>query len=105
MRQFLTEVTNNTHKTTNLKKEGAYMQNLTEEIKEIVVEIMEVEPDEIKMDTHFINDLGADSLKALEVMATLEKKYKIQIPEELLKRMVNLKSVIEVVEEVMAKVK
>ncbi|MDR1066373.1 MAG: acyl carrier protein [Clostridiales bacterium] len=81
------------------------MQNLTEEIKEIVVEIMEVEPDEIKMDTHFINDLGADSLKALEVMATLEKKYKIQIPEELLKRMVNLKSVIEVVEEVMAKVK
>jgi len=79
------------------------MSNLVEEIKEIVVDIMEVEPDEVEMDTNFIDDLGADSLKALEVMATLEKNYKIQIPEELLKKMVNLKSVVEVVEEVMVK--
>ena len=79
------------------------MSNLHEEIKEIVVEIMEVEPEEIEPDTNFIDELDADSLKALEVLATLEKKYKIQIPEKDLSKMVNLKSVIEVVEEVMAK--
>ena len=77
------------------------MSNLQEEIKEIVVEIMEVEPEEVEMGTNFINELDADSLKALEVMATLEKKYKIQIPEDQLKRMVDLGSVVEVVEEVM----
>jgi acyl carrier protein len=78
------------------------MPNLMEEIKAIVVEIMEVEPDEVEMETNFIEGLGADSLQALEVLATLEKTYKIQIPEAFLKKMIDLKSVIEVVEEVMA---
>lgn len=76
------------------------MSNMAEEIKEMVIGILEVEPEEIDMETDFIEDLGVDSLRSLEILAVLEKKYKIKIPEESLQRMTNLKQVIEVVEEV-----
>lgn len=78
------------------------MANLTEEIQEIVIEILEVEPEQLGMETDFIKDLGIDSLRSLEILAVLEKKYKIKIPEDSLKKMTNLKQVIEVVAEITA---
>lgn len=77
------------------------MFNRSEEIKDIIVEILEVEPEELGMETHFIKDLGIDSLRSLEILAVLEKKYKIKISEESMPRMINLKQVIDVVEESM----
>jgi acyl carrier protein len=74
------------------------MSNTSEEIKNIVIEILEVESEELDMETDFIKDMGVDSLRSLEILATLEKKYKIKIPEESLKKMTNLKQVIEIVE-------
>ena len=78
------------------------MSNMREEIKALVVDILEVDSEQLEMETNFVKDLGIDSLLSLEIMAVLEKKYKIKIPEESMKRMVDLKQVIEVVEEAMA---
>jgi acyl carrier protein len=78
------------------------MADLTEEIKAIVIEILEVEPEQLGMETDFIKDLGIDSLRSLEILAVLEKTYKIRIPEDSLKKMTNLKQVIEVVAEITA---
>jgi acyl carrier protein len=78
------------------------MADLTEEIKAIVIEILEVEPEQLGMETDFIKDLGIDSLRSLEILAVLEKTYKIKIPEDSLKKMTNLKQVIEVVAEITA---
>jgi acyl carrier protein len=75
------------------------MSNRINEIKDIVVEILEVEPEELGMETHFIKDLEVDSLRSLEILAVLEKKYKIKISEESMPKMINLKQVIEIVEE------
>ena len=44
-------------------------------IKEMIAEITEVDSREITMDSHLIQDLGADSMSALELMSTIEKKF------------------------------
>ena len=76
------------------------MEIKIEEIRELVANILEVETDELAMETNFINDLNADSLMALEILATLEKKYKIKISEELLVKMTDLHNVIHVIEDI-----
>jgi len=58
------------------------MKNLEKEIKKIVAEITEIEQEKITPEAKFIEDLGMDSMMALEILASLEKKYKIRIPEE-----------------------
>lgn len=70
---------------------------LNEEIKVIIAKIIEAEPEKIKPDTHFIEELGADSMMALEIMATLEKKYGINIPEEDLPKLSSLQQVVQLV--------
>ena len=71
--------------------------SIENEIKAIIAKIIEVLPDKILLETDFIEELGADSMMALEIMAALEKKYDITIPEEDLPKMSNLKQVLELV--------
>ena len=70
------------------------------EMKELMAEIMETEPEEIKDDAQFVEDLGMDSMMALEILASLEKKYKIVIPEEELLKFTTLNSTVEVVSKI-----
>jgi len=60
-------------------------------------EIAEVEPDKITPDAKFVEDLGMDSMMALEVLASVEKKYKIKIPEENLMKLTTLDQTVELV--------
>lgn len=69
--------------------------NLENEIKELIAGILEIDKDEILPAANFIEDLGMDSMMALEILASLEKKYKIQIPEEQLAKLNNLKDTVE----------
>ena len=67
-------------------------------IKEIVSEILEIAPEEMTETSLFKEDHSADSLRAIEIMATLEKEYSIKIPEQELGNMANLSAVYDVVE-------
>lgn len=53
-----------------------------ERITEIIVEQLGVEADEVKMESSFIEDLGADSLDIVELVMALEEEFDIQIPDE-----------------------
>ena len=55
---------------------------------------------EIKDDAEFVQDLGMDSMMALEVLASLEKKYKIIIPEEELLKFTTLNNTVGVVSKI-----
>ncbi|MFH1397950.1 MAG: acyl carrier protein [Candidatus Omnitrophota bacterium] len=58
--------------------------NFTEikkDVKNKVSEIIEVGEEKLKDETKFVEDLGVDSMMALEIVASIEKKYKISIPE------------------------
>ena len=52
------------------------------EIKRLVANVTEREPDEISDTAHYMDELGVDSLMAMEVMIAVDKKFKIDIPEE-----------------------
>jgi acyl carrier protein len=52
------------------------------EIKRLIANVTEREPDEIPDSAHFMEELGVDSLMAMEVMIAVDKKFKIDIPEE-----------------------
>ncbi|GAA2311100.1 acyl carrier protein [Streptomyces violaceusniger] len=68
------------------------------QIKEIVCDILEIEEDEVTETSLFKEDHDADSLRAIEILARLEKEFSISIDQSELGRMVNLKAVYEVVE-------
>jgi acyl carrier protein len=70
-----------------------------ETIKEIVTDILEIEPDEVTQTSLFAEDHGADSLRAIEILASLEKEFSAVIDQSELPRMVHLQGVYEVVAE------
>ena len=70
---------------------------ITEDLKTLVAEIIEVDRERLTPATHFINDLDMDSLMSLELLTALEKKYSIRIPEEALPEFATLQGVVDVV--------
>jgi acyl carrier protein len=75
------------------------MQDLEIEIRDLIAEIIEKEPKEITPDAKFFEDLGVDSMMALEILAAVEKKYRIHIPEEKLTQLVTLRQTVAVARE------
>ena len=72
------------------------MQDIEGEIRDIIAEIVEKDPAEITPEAKFFEDLGMDSMMALEILAAIEKKYKISIPEEKLMQLTTLKDTVAV---------
>ena len=68
-----------------------------ETIKDIVSDILEIEPEEMTNSSLFKEDHDADSLRAIEILASLEKEFEVQIPQEELANMVSLQGVYQVV--------
>jgi acyl carrier protein len=64
-----------------------------EDLREIVAEVLEIEPEEITETSDFAEEHDADSLRAIEILARIEKKYKVSIPQAELPNMVNLRAV------------
>lgn len=78
------------------------MQNIDNEIRDIIAVIIEKEPAQIAPDALFFEDLGVDSMMALEILVAIEKKYKIKIPEEKLPELKTLNAVIAIAREYIA---
>ena len=56
--------------------------NFEEEIKTMVAEIVEIPVERITPEADFFSDLNVDSLKAIEIVAAFEKKYRVIVPEK-----------------------
>lgn len=67
---------------------------LFDDIKEVVVEQLSVSPDEVKEDSKFVEDLGADSLDVVELVMALEEKFDIEIPDDEAEKIQTVKDVI-----------
>ena len=55
---------------------------IEKEIISIISDVAEVETNEVKIDSNLVKDLGINSIKAIEIIVALEKKYKISIRDE-----------------------
>jgi len=51
-------------------------------VREVVCQQLDVEPAQVKMESSFIDDLGADSLAVVELVLALEEAFEIDIPDE-----------------------
>lgn len=69
------------------------MNNKLEEVREMVADILEVPAEKLTDKVDFFNDLNVDSLKAIEIVAAFEKKYRIVIPENDIPNIKNLQQI------------
>lgn len=74
-------------------------KTLEKEVRALIAEIAEIEPEKITPEANFVEDLGMDSMMSLEILGALEKKYKIRIPEENLPKMTNFRHVLSLLSE------
>ena len=66
-----------------------------EKLKQIIVEVLNVDENEITMDTSFIDDLGADSLDVFQIIMGLEEEFDIEIPNEQAEKIVTVADAVE----------
>ncbi len=57
------------------------------ELQELAAEILGCEPEQVQMGASFQRELAADSLDLVELMAAIEDKYEVELPEEELEKM------------------
>ena len=81
----------------------AVSDNLEKEIRSLIAEILEVDENKITPDARFMEELGMDSMMALEILASVEKKYKIKIAEEYLTKVTSLNSMVEIAKKLLKK--
>ncbi len=58
------------------------MSAVPAKVKEVIVEQLGVDPERVKPEASFIDDLGADSLDIVELVMAMEEEFGIEIPDE-----------------------
>ena len=76
--------------------------NLEKEIRSLVAEILEIDENKITPDKRFVEELGMDSMMALEILAGIEKKYRIIIPEDTLPKFTSLNQTVTIIKGILA---
>lgn len=66
-----------------------------EKLQEIIAEVLNVETNEITMDTTFVEDLGADSLDVFQIVMGIEEAFDIEIPTEAAEKIVTVGDAVE----------
>ena len=71
-----------------------------EKVQEIIVEQLGVEKEEVTLEATIKEDLGADSLDAVEISMALEEKFEKAIPDEELEKFVRVSDIVAYIESV-----
>ncbi|GLR15356.1 acyl carrier protein [Chitinimonas viridis] len=73
------------------------MENIEQRVKKIVAEQLGVNEADIKIDSSFVEDLGADSLDTVELVMALEEEFECEIPDEEAEKITNVQQAIDYV--------
>ena len=66
-----------------------------EKLRDIIVEVLNVDESEVKMDSTFVDDIGADSLDVFQIIMGLEEEFDIEIPNEEAEKIVTVGDAVE----------
>ena len=66
-----------------------------EKLQQIIAEVLNIDADEITMNTTFVDDLGADSLDVFQIIMGLEEEFDIEIPNEQAEKIVTVGDAVE----------
>lgn len=75
------------------------MDNLESEIRSVVSKVIKVPEDKILPDADLFKELGVDSLLAVEIFATLDKKYNVNLDEKKISKVRTLNDIISLAKE------
>jgi len=76
-------------------------RTIEQEITELIADIIEMDSEKVDPNANLVEDLGMDSMMALEILASIEKRYKIIIPEEALSKFTSLNKTVDVIKEIL----
>lgn len=68
-----------------------------EKLKKVIAEVLNVDPEEITMDTTFMDDLGADSLDVFQIIMGIEEEFDIDIPAEKAEKITTVEEAVELI--------
>ena len=71
------------------------MENVEQRVKKIVAEQLGVNEAEVKTESSFVDDLGADSLDTVELVMALEEEFDCEIPDEEAEKITNVKQAVD----------
>ncbi|MCB1048961.1 MAG: acyl carrier protein [Acidobacteria bacterium] len=74
------------------------MSDVFNQVKSLIAEQLEVDEEQITMDSMIVDDLGADSLDVVELIMHLEEKFSIEIPESESEKIVSVGDVVRFIE-------
>jgi len=74
-------------------------KSIEQRIKDIIVDQLNVNADQVTPEAKFIEDLGADSLDTVELVMALEEEFGVEIPDEEAEKLQNVGDVLKYVEE------
>ena len=66
-----------------------------EKLQKIIAEVLNVDTEEVTMDTTFVDDLGADSLDIFQIVMGIEEEFDIEIPTEEVEQIVSVGDAVE----------
>ena len=73
------------------------MSTIEERVKKIVAEQLGVKAEEVKNESSFVEDLGADSLDTVELVMALEEEFETEIPDEEAEKITTVQAAIDYV--------
>jgi len=68
-----------------------------EKLKEIIADVLNVDPNEISMDTTFVDDLGADSLDVFQIIMGIEEEFDIEVPTETAEKITTVEEAVNMI--------
>ena len=68
-----------------------------EKLKQIIADVLNVDPDEITIDTTFMDDLGADSLDVFQIIMGIEEEFDIEVPSEEAENITTVEEAVELI--------
>ena len=71
-----------------------------EKLQKIIAEVLNVDTEEVAMDTTFVDDLGADSLDVFQIVMGIEEEFDIEIPAEEVEQIVSLGDAVEKIKQI-----
>lgn len=69
-----------------------------DEIKDILAEQLDVNPDTIEMSSDLSSDLGADSIDAIDIVMSIEDQYGIEVPDSVIENMKTVEDIVNFIE-------
>jgi acyl carrier protein len=74
------------------------MSSVSDRVKKVVIEQLNVEEDQVKPEANFQQDLGADSLDTVELVMALEEEFGCEIPDEDAEKIATIQDAVNYVE-------